>query len=99
MPVEAQYRVALELDYPKAIVKRILRKCAFESAGDLVDYLDANLEVLEAEEENSKEEEKEEKREKVEIPAVTSSVAASENLSLRDETERLYKQSVCLVCF
>ena len=34
-----------------------------------------------------------------EIPAVTSSVVASENLSLRDETEKLYKQSVCLVCF
>ena len=46
---------------------------------------------------NNKEEE-EEKRE-VEIPAVTSSVAALENLSLRDETEQLYKQSVCLVCF
>ena len=70
MPVEMQYRVAVEMGYPKATLKCTLRKCALESAGDLVDYMDANLEVLEVEEENNKEEEKEEKREKVEIPAV-----------------------------
>lgn len=99
MPVETQYRVALEMGFSKAIVKRILHKCVFESAGDLVDYLEENVEVLEAQEESDKEDEKEERQERMETPAVASSIAALANLSLRDETEKLYKQSVCLVCF
>ena len=95
MPVETQYRVAVEMGFSKAIVKRILHKCVFESAGDLVDYLEENWEMLEAEEEDDKEDEREERQEKME----TSGVAALTSLSLHDETEKLYKQSFCLVCF
>ena len=96
MPAETQYRVAVEMGFPENITKRVLRKNAFKSAGNLVDYLETNLEMLEAEEENDKEEER---QEKIETPATTSIVAALDNLSLRVETENLYKQSVCLVCF
>ena len=60
-----------------------------------MDYLETNLEMLEAEEENDKEE----RQEKVETPTITLIVTALDDLSLRDETKKLYKQSVCLVCF
>ena len=99
MPVQTQYRVAVEMGFPENIVKRVLRKHVFKSAGDLVDYLETNLEILEAEEEENDKEEEAEKQEKVETPSTTSIVTALDNLSLRDETEKLYKQSVCLVCF
>ena len=60
------YRVAVEFDFPEAIVRRALTKCHFKDAGSLVTYLDDNMEELHAEEEVAAREVKESLRKETE---------------------------------
>ena len=104
MPADTQYAVAVELCYPEKIVKLALRRKTFKDAGSLLDYLDANEEELREQADNEAaaaaaaeeakrvedEQEEEENSAQVKNPTI--------KLSLREETELLYRRSVCLRC-
>ena len=87
--------VALELGFPKSIVRRALHKYSFYSAGDFVDYLETHDYEFEVETEEEKEEA---------IPTIATFPTEDLNKeekakpSLREETEFLNRQSLCLVC-
>ena len=51
MPRDIQLRVALEFGFPDKIVRRVMSKYTFASAGDLVEYLESLMEKIEAGEE------------------------------------------------
>ena len=84
-----QYQVAIEMGFTPARVRRVLTKQRFECAGDLIDYL----------EDTESDGEGEEKTEKVKDGnTVQEATTAVRELSLREETEIYYRQSVCLRC-
>ena len=99
--VERQLIVALEFGYDEEIVKRVLKKCEFDDAGDLLDYLDTHNEELEAEKEVEEEPTPEEEKELPQASAqpLTPSAPPPTESSLRQETEDLYRRSICLNCF
>ena len=85
-----------------------MKKLNFRSAGDLLDYIDIHWEELEVDDDEGKEavagEEKiaiatfpsEEKVDKVK--SETASSPHTSQSTLREETENLYRRSMCLVC-
>lgn len=104
-----QHQVACELDRPERIVRRVLQRQHFKDAGSLLEYLDDNEEELEAEELNAPPSPVPPKHEKPKLTVVIPPrnwhiVGKIEEkppikaLTLRQETELLYKQSICLVC-
>ena len=106
MSSKAHHLIALELGFPENVVKRALKKYTFKTAGDFVDYLEMNEDEFAADEELDEDstpgEEKitnvplKEKVVKVEdIPTAT----VKPEKSLREETEDLYRRSICLNCF
>ena len=115
MSSDIQHDVALELGFPQKLVKYALRKKRFRSAGSFVDYLETHTEELEAALAEEEKEEPVPGEEKIVIvpwpsedkPSTDAATvaAASTNTStrakstLREETEALYRQSVCLRCF
>ena len=93
--------VALELGFPKSIVRRALRKYSFYSAGDFVDYLETHDYEFEVESEDEKEEAiPVENNITIIAPPATKNLNKEEKAkpSLREETETLQSQSLCLVC-
>ena len=102
--MSTQQQVAVELGYDRRRVKRVLAKHTFACAGDLVDFLEDKLDS--SEEEEKEEEEKEEEKEGKEEKEGTSSriiigaeaVVNSETYSLREETEALYRRTLCKRC-
>lgn len=90
-----QYRVACELGYCDRIVKRILQRRHFKDAGSLVEYLDDNEEELMNEESNAPPSPIPPKREK---PKLSLFIPPINALTLREETEKLYRQSSCALC-
>ena len=85
------YQVALEFGYPKNLIKYFLAENKFNSAGSFLEYLDTHIDDLEAENEHE-ENEYEEVNEK-DIP-----IKEVEELSLKEETEILYREAHCLIC-
>ena len=95
-------KIALELDFPKIIVKRALRKYKFKDAGSFVDYLETHMEEFEVEEE-AEEPVSMEKNITIltppeEIATISTLTTKVKELSLKEETEILYHQTVCLEC-
>jgi hypothetical protein len=92
MSAEIQFQVAIEMDFPERIVSHVLRKHQFENAGQLVNFLEDNMELIETEleEENYCNEN---------VVASPSKDEAMKELSLREETELLYRLSYCLKCW
>ena len=106
MSASTQYTVALELDYPEKIVKRALRKYRFKDAGSFLEYLDNHMEEFEGEDEEEKEEPTPEEKNITILPtketvdkAQESTTEKEKELSLKEETEILYRQSLCLMCW
>jgi hypothetical protein len=95
MSFETLLQVAIEMDYPESIVRHTLRRHQFENAGQLIDFLEDNMSNLQ--QEVQVEEEEEEKS----CHNVTSNAAESKlkELSLKEETELLYRLSFCLKCW
>ena len=87
--MSSQYRVALEFGYDSQRIKQVLEKKKFASAGDLIDFLEES-EVEEYETKSGETELKKEEVEKIE--------SLTQKLSLREETERLYRNAICLRC-
>ena len=107
MSASTQCTVALELGYPEKIVKRALRKYKFKDAGSLLEYVDTHMDELEGEEDEEEKEEPPPEEKKITIlPTHEKSVASAANtgpdqkrkLSLKEETEILYRQSKCVKC-
>ena len=94
--MSTQQQVAVELGYDRRRVKRVLAKHTFACAGDLIDFLEDKLDDTEEEEEEGKEEEKEGASSRVVIGA--EAVVNSETYSLREETEALYRRTLCKRC-
>ena len=110
MSASTQYIVALELDYPEKIVKRALRKYKFKDAGSFLEYVDTHMEEFEGEDEEEKEEPPPEEKnitiqptredvDKAQGSTVISTTDQIKELSLKEETEILYRQSLCLMCW
>ena len=100
MSPAAQYRVAIEFGFPEKIVRRILQKIKFKDAGTFIEYLETHMEELKA---NAKSDEEVEKQETIKQattppPLQPTAPPPTSTLSLREETELLYRQSKCLVC-
>ena len=108
MSANVQYRIALELDFPEKIVRRALQKYKFKDAGTFVDYLEMHMDEFEAEGEEEEEVNSEEKNITLVTPpdvkedekgaVADSSTITTKQLSLKEETELLYRQSRCLAC-
>ena len=101
MSPATQYRVAVEFGFPEAIVRRILYKNRFKDAGTFIEYLEVYMEELKAK--TDEEVEKQETAPPLQPtapppPPPPSPSPPSSKLSLREETELLYRQSTCLVC-
>ena len=97
-----QYKVAIELGYAPALVRKVLRRQHFDRAGDLVDYL-WGIEF--ADDSNEKKEEEGTPQPTFSLPylPMTNSLEIenekkSRQQSLREETLQLYFQSQCLCC-
>ena len=102
MSASIQYAVALELDFPKKIIQRALRKYKFQSAGSLVDYVETHMDEFEEQDEEELEETPQEKNITIQ-PTLEPQVDVAipnhmKQLSLREETELLYRQANCLKC-
>ena len=97
-----QYQVAIEMGFVPDRVRRALTKQRFECAGDLIDYLEDKVSDEEEEEGEEKADKKAagEVKEGNTIQGAVAEVAtaAIRELSLREETEIYYRQSVCLRC-
>ena len=100
MSLSTLERVALELDFPESIVRRALRKYSFYSAGEFVDYLEEHECEFEVESEDEKEEGIPEEKNIIiaQFPTEDLNKVEKPELSLREETEALQRQSLCLVC-
>ena len=107
MSSDTQYHVAIELGFSEKIVRRALQKYRFKTAGDFVDYLEIHTEEFAVDEEVDEEPAPGEEKitiapfpgeEVVKVESVPSTTAKFEK-ALREETEELYSQSVCLKCF
>ena len=109
MSPSTQHLVALEFGFPERIICRALRLKTFKTAGELVDYLDEHEEELSAIEEQDGGSATAAVVEKETPPAVVKAEEAKvdtkaegevkkSKLTLRAETEWLYKISLCLAC-
>ena len=99
MSKDTHYRVALEFDFPEALVRHILRRQSFKDAGSFIDYLETYMEELEAK--GEKFEEIVEAVDNLSLDNQAQGATASlspAKLTLREETERLYRKSKCLIC-
>lgn len=107
MSYNVMYKVAIELGFPNRTVERALKKYKFKSAGSLVDYIETHREEFEV---DNEEEEAEADEEKITIAcfptedesnkAQTEAASSSHisQLTLREQTEILYRRSICLMC-
>ena len=91
MASSSKRTAALELGFPEKHVTHALSIKTFVNAGQLVDFLDDNEEEL-----TTAILEKERKAAEASSGRGTSSEKV---LSLREETERLYRMSLCLACW
>ena len=89
MGKDTLYKVAIEFGYREKIVRCTLDKKDFDSAGELVEYLEDHATELENEVEEKAAREMEKKKEE----------DMKTTHSLRAETEALYKSSICLACW
>ena len=112
--MSTQYLVALELGYDRKRIKRALAKKKFACAGDLIEFLEDNEDEQEEEEEEEEEEVKiqasgvskdeemkiDGRESKIEAIEITedAEVVRSEKPTLLQETEQLYRRSLCLQC-
>ena len=87
MSLNVLYKVACELDFPEKIVSRALRKYSFKDAGSFVNYLETHMEEFE--------QDTEEERQEGNIQEFNSPTSY---FNVLQETELLYRQSLCLVC-
>ena len=112
MSRDVQREVAVELGFPEKVVSRALKKYKFKTAGDLVDYLEMHPVEFSMDEEVEEEPAPgEEKITIVGFPAEAddevvhsssssiSSTAKPREKTLLEETEDLYRRSVCQGCF
>ena len=105
MPAETQYKVACEFGYPEKLVKNFLENKRYKNAGELVDELEEYLLKYEEENEDDKPATDEDKIASVTFHLegadtaviINSSTTRHRPLSLLEETELLYKKSICLV--
>ena len=89
----AQHQIALEFGYPKNIVKGCLAKKKFHSAGSFLEYLDTHNDDLEQEVEEEVDLGREDIEEEKDAPTED-----LKELSLKEETENLYREAYCLIC-
>lgn len=98
MSRDTLFRVALEFDYPEAIVRRAMRERTFYAAGELIDYLEDHWNEFEMNgdelEMNGNDQNKEAS---INVKELKQEVV-NKQLGLKEETEILYRQSICLVC-
>ena len=108
MSPSTQQLVALEFGFSERLIRRALRLKTFKTAGELVDYLDEHEEELSAIEEQDSGGATAAVVEKETPPEVTKAeevkvdkkeVKKKPKLTLRAETEWLYKTSLCLACW
>ena len=103
------HRVAIEFGFPEKIVNRALRQYKFLTAGEFVNYLEDHFDELERQDPEEEVEKEVERREKnitiLGPPDVKEEIVEEVNakgevqLTLRQETEILYNQSLCLKCW
>ena len=90
MSPQTQYQVAIEFGFPEAIVNIALNKNTFDSASSFIDYLEDYMHDLDS------------KTLKVTTSLQHSiqNVVTEQNKScmLREETARLYRKTLCLLC-
>ena len=80
-----QLQVASEFGYSHDIVTELLQRNRYENAGELIEDLEkSDLQVEDIE------------KEKVDAATVTGNF--EQKLTVREETERLFHASICLVC-
>ena len=102
---KVHHQIAIELGFSEKIVERALKKYKFKSAGDFVHYLELNEdEFAETDEVVQKAKPEEEKMAVAAFPEKektenTQNAAVKADKSLREETEDLYRRSICLNCF
>lgn len=101
----SQFLVAVEFGYPNNIVRRVLKRQKFKDAGSLIEYLEDNEEQLQAEDDDDEEGETVMSSGRAtptvegEKPKLTLFIPPrKKELGLREETELMYKQSICLLC-
>ncbi len=113
MPATTQLRVAIEFGFPEKIVVRVLRRHKFDTAGDLVMHLEDHWEELKKEDESEEKPPSETEPPSEEKPPSETEPPAEKRdeekpmaaepqtreLTLREETEALYRNSICLVCW
>lgn len=81
-------QVAMEFGFAKPLIQRALLKQDFKCAGDLVQYLEEHEEEL-----------KQDMKEETErVMLASSELEKTSLLTLREETEILYRNSLCFVC-
>ena len=108
----SQYRTALEFGYSKTLITKLLRSKKYSCAGDLIDDLEEleDEEIEQGEKIEGDKCEAERKDNENSLNAISNAVNDNvstavgdtsnsfQTLSLRKETERLYRESKCLIC-
>ena len=84
MKTNSKHEVAVEFGYASSVVSLALTKQDFSCAGDLIDYLELYEEDLH--------------KEDMEKNAKESGADHEKILTLREETELLYRSALCLRC-
>ena len=104
MSRSSKFVVAVEFGYQENVVLCALKRENFKDAASLIEYLDENLQELEAaavKEATAKAENEDEEEIEAAASPTDSSVPPESThhpLSLREETELFYRRSICLVC-
>ena len=106
MSGETQYTVAREFGYPKKLIKEFMQKRRYPNAGELIEDLEEYLLTTINERDGADESEEDESasdEEKVAAAAAvpmegTCAVSTKKPLSLLEETELLYRKSLCMLC-
>ena len=102
----SQYQAALELGCPETLIKKLLGSKEYNCAGDLIEDIwklqDEEIDEREIQEIEVNEKDNENSANSVSTVAndnvSTTAKDSIETSTLRKETERLYRQSRCLVC-
>ena len=92
--VRIHSQVAREFGYNEDIVKSFLRKKRYHCAADLIE----DLENYESKEEEEKEDNKNNGDDNAAAAAASVASNSVKKSTLREETEELFRKSVCLVC-
>ena len=98
MSSSTQHAVALELGFPDSLIRQALRLRKFKNAGELVDYLDSREEEFSAAAAKHEDEVRDAAAAAGKTEDLTGGEVVEKELSLREETELLYRLSVCLSC-